>query len=192
MPVWLVWYLGLLTAGYGLPLIGGMLLGGLMCFACYLICDDETPPRYGMSWILAILGFVVAATWIDTIANELVCALSSRSSVLKHADAYCLPWPLVRPLGQRAAVYGLGCWGRFRCVGSYSVGMGQLYWRLLYKHGTDVFCGVARWPYVVSVSGPCWSAGDGSQGLGKHGHDSIGDSNVDDGGRHSLQVVLAV
>jgi len=75
MPVWLVWYLGLLTAGYGLPLIGGMLLGGLMCFACYLICDDETPPRYGMSWILAILGFVVAATWIDTIANELVNVL---------------------------------------------------------------------------------------------------------------------
>ena len=39
MPIWMVWYLGILTAGYGLPLIGGVLLGMWTNTFCNIDCE---------------------------------------------------------------------------------------------------------------------------------------------------------
>ena len=79
-PLWLCFYFGVL----GEPiLVAGGLFGGSVAgaLAARAFKDGEAPSG-ALSYGVAALGFVLAATWIDVIANELVALLQSMGVLL--------------------------------------------------------------------------------------------------------------
>ena len=92
MPLWFLYYLGDDGVGQGFGTMNG--LGSLIALGCglclallvYLSSTDSLPPRYGLGSGLALVGFVVAATWIDKIADELVAALQFLGIIAKIDD----------------------------------------------------------------------------------------------------------
>lgn len=92
MPLWFLYYLGDDDVGQGFGTMNGLgsliALGSGLCLAAlvYFSSTDSSPPRYGLGSVLALVGFVVAATWIDKIADELVAALQFLGIIAKIDD----------------------------------------------------------------------------------------------------------
>lgn len=92
MPLWFLYYLGDDGVGQGFETMNGLgilvALGSGLCLAIlvYIFSTDRSPPKYGLGSVLALVGFVVAATWIDKIADELVAALQFLGIIAKIDD----------------------------------------------------------------------------------------------------------
>ena len=79
-PLWLCLYLG--EIGGPVAVVLSVLAGGAAATGGWFAFVDGSPPTGVLGYAVAGIGFFVAATWIDVIANELVAVLSSAGVIL--------------------------------------------------------------------------------------------------------------
>merc|ERR1719198_2097523 len=94
-------------AGSCPALLLAMLFSCALALALHRVSSDASPPPLALGAPLALAGFVIAATWIDTIANELVAALQFFGTLMR------VPQPV---LGLTVLAWG-------NSIGDYSTNM---------------------------------------------------------------------
>jgi len=71
------------SIGGGMPvLVLSLCASGSVAAAVHLACSDRSPPPLALSAPLALLGFAIAATWIDAVADQLVNLLTFLGNLL--------------------------------------------------------------------------------------------------------------
>lgn len=77
-PAAMLWYFNALTLTLTLPL--ALAVGAVLAACCHAATTPDRPPEWSLGFpfpvgaaVVAVVGFVASAMWIDTIAGTLTC-----------------------------------------------------------------------------------------------------------------------